>query len=114
MSETEQIVSTAMKLLGWILRPCPSGCFQVIKVQDLKKFAYDSGADPWMYALMNKDQKLYAVNFNSIEELRQALFDADTIVHGYPGDPNCCKPNPLYHKNDEEILMLVDIGKLPN
>ena len=117
MSETEQIVSTAMKLLGLILKPCPSGCFQVIKVEELKNFAnlaWNSNYTPWMYAFMNKEKKLYAINFNSLEELRHALFDADQIVYGDPGDPYCCKPNPLYQKSDEEILMLVDIGKLPN
>lgn len=117
MSETEQIVSTAMKLLGLILKPCPSGCFQVIKVEELKNFAniaWNSNYAPWMYAFMNKEKKLYAINFNSLEELRYALFDADQIVYGDPSDPSCCKPNPLYQKSDEEILMMIDIGKLPS
>lgn len=114
MTDVQKIVSAAMKLLGWILKPCPSGCFQVIKFPELQKFALDSTYSPWMYAFMNKDKKLYAVNFNSIEELRHALFDADQIVYGHPGDPSCCKPNPLYQKSDEEILMMIDLGKLPS
>ena len=114
MSETEQIVSTAMKLLGLILKPCPSGCFEVIRVKDLSNFAINPDYSPWMYAFMNKDKKLYAMNFNSLEELRQALFDADTIVYGDPSDSSCCKPNPFFEKSDEEILMLVDVGKLPS
>lgn len=69
---------------------------------------------PWMYAFMNKEKKLYAINFNSIEELRRALFDADQIVHGNPSNPSDCKPNPLYQKSDEEILMMIDLGKLPS
>ena len=113
MSKTEQIVSTAMKLLGLILKPCPSGCFEVIRVKDLSNFALNSDYSPWMYAFMNKDKKLYAMTFNTLEDLRQALLDADTIVFGHPGDPSCCKPNPLFEKSDEEILMLVDVGKLP-
>ena len=114
MSETERIVLTAMKLLGLVLKPCPSGCFQVIKLKELKNFALDSAYSPWMYAFMNKEKKLYAINFNSVEELRHALFDADQIVYGHPGDPSCCEPNPLYQKSDEEILMMIDIGKLPS
>lgn len=112
MSELEKIISAAMKLLGWILKQCPSGCFQVIKVSDLEKFAGKHGTDTWFYAFMNRAKKLYAVNFNSLEELRHALFDADQIVYGNPGDPKCCKPNPLYQKSDEEILTLVDLGML--
>jgi len=114
MSETERIVLAAMKLLGWILKPCASGCFQVIKLKELKNFALDSTYSPWMYAFMNKEKKLYAITFNSIEELRHALFDADEIVHGNPSDPSDCEPNPLYQKSDEEILMLIDLGKLPS
>ena len=116
MSETERIVLDAMKALGLILKPCGKG-FQVIKFEELKNFAniaWNPDYAPWMYAFMNKEKKLYAINFNSLEELRHALFDADQIVYGDPGDPYCCKPNPLYQKSDEEILMLVDIGKLPN
>lgn len=114
MSETERIVLSAMKLLGWILKPCPSGCFQVIKLGELKNVALDPVYSPWMYVFMNKEKKLYALNFNSIEELRHALFDADQIVHGDPSNPSDCKPNPLYQKSDEEILMMIDIGKLPS
>ena len=118
MSETERIVLAAMKLLGWILKPCPSGCFQVIKLEELKNFANLARNSvvytPWMYAFMNKEKKLYAINFNSIEELRRALFAADQIVHGNPNNPSDCKPNPLYQKSDEEILMMIDLGKLPS
>ena len=117
MSETERIVLSAMKLLGWILKPCPSGCFQVIKLEELKNFAnlaWNPAYMPWMYVFMNKEKKLYALNFNSIEELRHALFDADQIVHGDPSNPSDCEPNPLYQKSDEEILMMIDIGKLPS
>lgn len=114
MSETERIVLAAMKLLGWILKPCASGCFQVIKMKELTNFAWNSDYSPWMYAFMNKEKKLYAINFNSVEELRHALFDADQIVYGHLGDPSCCEPNPLYQKSDEEILMMIDIGKLPS
>ena len=117
MSETERIVLSAMKLLGWILKPCPSGCFQVIKLEELKNFAnltWNPVYTPWMYVFMNKEKKLYALNFNAIEELRHALFDADQIVHGNPSKPSDCKPNPLYQKSDEEILMMIDLGKLPS
>lgn len=117
MSETERIVLAAMKLLGWILKPCPSGCFQVIKLEELKNFAnlaWNPVYTPWMYALMNKEKKLYAINFNSIEELRRALFDADQIVYGNPSNPSDYEPNPLYQKSDEEILMMIDLGKLPS
>ena len=114
MKNTEKIITVAMKMLGWILKPCPSGCFQVIKLKELKNFALDSAYSPWMYAFMNKDKKLYAINFNTLEDLRQALFDADTIVFGDPGDPPCCEPNPFFEKSDEEILMMVDLGKLPS
>ena len=114
MSETERIVLAAMKLLGWILKPCPSGCFRVIKLEELKSFACNPVYTPWFYAFMNKEKKLYAINFNSIEELRRALFDADQIVHGNPSNPSDCKPNPLYQKSDEEILMMIDLGQLPS
>lgn len=114
MFETKRIVLTAMKLLGLVLKPCPSGCFQVIKVKDLQNLALNSAYSPWMYAFMNKEKKLYAITFNSIEELRHALFDADQIVYGNPSTPSDCEPNPLYQKSDEEILMMIDIGKLPS
>ena len=89
----------------------------MIKLEELKNFAnlaWNANYTPWMYAFMNKEKKLYAITFNSIEELRHALFDADQIVYGHPGDPSCCEPNPLYQKSDEEILMMIDIGKLPS
>lgn len=85
------------------------------KLKELKNFAWDSGYSPWISAFMNKEKKLYATTFNSsAEELRHALFDADQIVYGHPGDPSCCKPNLLYQKSDEEILMMIDIAKLPS
>ena len=112
MPELEKIIFAAMKLLGWILKPCLSGCYQLIRVSDLENAVACREWTPWPYALMNKEKKLYAINFNSLEELRHALFDADQIVHGNPSVAKDCAPNPLYQKSDEEILTLVDLGML--
>ena len=111
MSETERIVLAAMKRLGMLLKPCPSGCFEVIKFKELSNFALRSDYEPWMYAFMNKEKKLYAITFDTIEDFRDALFNADTIVFGDPNDPSCCQPNPYFQKSDEEILLMLDLAE---
>lgn len=81
----------------------------MIRLKELNNFALDPTYEPWMYAFMNREKKLYAITFNSVEELRQALFDADQIVHGNPADPYDCEPNPYFQKSDEEILLMLDL-----
>lgn len=108
MSETERIVLDAMKALGLILKPCGKG-FQVIKFEELKNFALNSNYAPWMYAFMNREKGLYAITFDTVQDFRDALFNADTIVFGTPIDPSCCKPNPYFQKSDEEILLMLDL-----
>ena len=81
----------------------------MISLRELNNFALDPTYSPWMYAFMNREKKLYAITFNSAEELRQALFDADQIVHGNPADPCDCEPNPYFQKSDEEILLMLDL-----
>ena len=80
----------------------------------MQKIAIYPEYTPWPLAFMNKDSKFYAINFNSLEELRDAIFEASEIVDGDPSQSYCRKANPFYHKSDEELLMLIDIGKLPN
>ena len=108
MSETERIVLDAMKALGLILKPCGKG-FQVIKFEELKNFALNPDYAPWMYAFMNREKKLYAITFDTIQDFRDALYNADTIVFGAPSDPSCCKLNPYFQKSDEEILLMLDL-----
>ena len=111
MSETERIVLDAMKALGLILKPCSRG-FQVIKFEELKNFAnlaLNPDYAPWMYAFMTREKSLYAITFNTIQDFRDALFNADTIVFGTPNDPSCCKPNPYFQKSDEESLLMLDL-----
>lgn len=113
MSDLQKIILSAMKLCGWILNPRHQ-CHQVIRISDLQKIAMSPDYTPWPLCFMNKESKLYAINFKTLEELRAAIFEASEIVDGNPSDPYCCKTNPFYHKSDEEILMLIDIGKLPS
>lgn len=113
MSDLQKILLSAMKLCGWILHPRHQ-CYQVIGISDLQKIAIYPEYTPWPLGFMNKDSKFYAINFKTLEELRVAIFEASEIVDGNPSDSYDCKANPFYHKSDEELLMLIDIGKLPN
>ena len=81
----------------------------MIKFRELGNFALRSDYTPWMYAFMNREKSLYAITFNTIQDFRDALFNADTIVFGSPSDPSCCQPNPYFQKSDEEILLMLDL-----
>ena len=54
----------------------------------------------WQYAFVNKSKQLYALRFDSIEQFRQARFDAEYIAYGSEQ-----RPNPWHNMSDEQILI---------
>lgn len=100
-----KIVYAMMNKLEIMLKPNCKG-YMAIKLKDVMSKKNDF----WFYSFMNKEKKIYKSLFNNLEEFRETLFDADTVVFGNPYSPRSCKPNPYHQKTDEEILMMIDIG----
>lgn len=58
----------------------------------------------WMYALVNKDKRMYAITFTSEEQLINAIFNAKEIWYG-----NHRYPNELFGRRDE-MKVLYDLS----
>ena len=60
----------------------------------------EAGRDaPWIYALVNKDKKMYMINFTSEEHLIDAIFNAKEIWYG-----PMTYLNELYNKRNEMLI----------
>ncbi len=75
-------------------KPCACG-FQLVPAERVEA-GYKTS---WMYALVNKDKKMYMMNFTSEEQLVDAIFNANEVWYG-----TTKYPNELYNKRNEMLV----------
>ncbi|MBP5785216.1 MAG: hypothetical protein J6W16_06510 [Methanobrevibacter sp.] len=80
------------------IKNMPNG-FMIVPF-DIKKSRHKD-YEPWQYAFVNRDKKMYKIRFDSFDDLIDTLFNVKEICYGaYSQD---AKPNPLYGKSIEYL-----------
>ena len=75
--------------------------FVLVPFNTLVKKAYRKDYEPWQYAFVNKEAKMYKIVFESFDDFVETLFSAKEICYGaYPND---AQVNPLYGKSLEYL-----------
>lgn len=91
-----------------LVKTMPHG-FVLVPFDTLVNKAMRKDYEPWHYAFVNTDKKMYKIYFESYDELVDALFNAKEICYGcYPND---AQPNPLYGKSLELLKIEDDLAK---
>ena len=89
-----------------LVRNMPHG-FTLVPFNTIIEKTYNKDYEPWPYAFVNREKKMYKLNFESFDDLVDTLFNAKEITHGaYPMD---AKPNPLYGKSLEVFKIEKDL-----
>ena len=89
-----------------IIRYMPHG-FVMVPFQTIIRKTYNKDYEPWQYAFVNREQQMYKINFDSLDDLVGTLFKAKEICYGtYPAD---AQPNPLYGKSLEQLKIEKDL-----
>lgn len=91
-----------------LVRNMPHG-FTLVPFDTIINKTYNKDYEPWPYAFVNREKKMYKMNFESLDDLVDTLFNAKEITHGiYPRD---AQPNPLYGKSLEQLKIEEDLTK---
>ena len=81
--------------------------FTLVPFNTIIRKTYNKDYEPWPYAFVNREKKMYKMNFESFDDLVVTLFTAKEICYGhYPED---AKPNPLYGKSLEQLKIEEDL-----
>ena len=89
-----------------IIKNMPHGFVMVPFHTILNKFR-NTDYESWQYAFVNREQQMYKINFDSLDDLVDTLFKAKEICYGtYPQD---AQPNPLYGKSLEQLKIEKDL-----
>ncbi len=89
-----------------VIKNMPHG-FVMVPFQTIIRKTYNKDYEPWQYAFVNREQQMYKINFDSLDDLVDTLFKAKEICYGtYPAD---AQPNPLYGKSLEALKIMRDL-----
>lgn len=89
-----------------IIMNMPHG-FVMVPFKTILNKAHNKDYEPWQYAFVNREQQMYKINFDSLDDLVDTLFKAKEICYGtYPQD---AQPNPLYGKSLEQLKIEKDL-----
>lgn len=92
-----------------IVKYMPHGFVMVPFMTILNKAYYKKDYEPWPYAFVNREQQMYKINFDSLDDLVDTLFKAKEICYGtYPQDAQL---NPLYGKSLEQLKIENELTK---
>lgn len=83
--------------------------FVMIPFSHLYDLSHDKNTSTWMYAFVNRDEKMYKMTFTSIDELIDTLFNTKEIVYGSEQTSN-----PLFGCSREEMLIQFDLTRKTN
>lgn len=79
---------------GWIPKMIANSFagtnFCMVPFNHLYNLSYDREASAWPYSFVNVSKKLYKMNFNTLDEVVDAVFEADEIWHGSEKIVNRC------------------------
>ncbi len=81
--------------------------FVMVPFKTILNKALNKDYESWQYAFVNREQQMYKINFDSLDDLVDTLFKAKEICYGtYPRD---AQPNPLYGKSLEILKIEKDL-----
>lgn len=89
-----------------IVKYMPHG-FVMVPFKTILNKAHNKDYEPWQYAFVNREQRMYKINFDSLDDLVDTLFKAKEICYG--AYPQSAQPNPLYGKSLEQLKIEKDL-----
>lgn len=105
-------ITDAFSLLSYdgmpmmIIKNMPHG-FVMVPFNTILNKVHNKDYESWQYAFVNREQQMYKINFDSLDDLVDTLFKAKEICYGtYPQD---AQPNPLYGKSLEQLKIEKDL-----
>lgn len=104
-----------MEFISWLMlhikpkmliKNMAPGTFVMVPFEHVIKLAEYKNISTWQYAFVNKSKKMYKMTFTSINELVDAIFDADEIWYGYDR-----MKNDLYNQRNQ-MLVKYDLSQV--
>lgn len=82
-----------------LIKNMAAGTFIMIPFEHIINLAKYKNISTWQYAFVNKSKKMYKMTFTSIDELINAIFDADEIWQG-----TIRMKNLLYNQRSQMLI----------
>lgn len=89
-----------------LMRHMASGTFVMVPFEHIIKLAKYKNISTWQYAFVNRPNQMYKMTFTSIDELVDAIFDADEIWQG------TIRMNNILYNQRDEMLVKYDLSRV--
>ena len=89
-----------------LIRYTANDTFVMVPFERIINLAKCKNISTWQYAIVNKPNQMYKMTFTSVDELVDAMFDADEIWQG-----TTRMNNILYNRRDE-MLVKYDLSRI--